>query len=78
MVLSLKLRPTRFVEHFSEQHSFCLAMPLVVKPRPNALDFSLYIARQMSSIVECCRDGGGQTLSTFHSTWSSIFHGCII
>ena len=30
MVLSLKLRPTRFVEHFSEQHSFCLAMPLVV------------------------------------------------
>ena len=27
------------------------------KPRPNALDFSLYIARQMSSIVECCREG---------------------
>ena len=25
-----------------------------LKPRPNALDFSLYIARQMSSIVECC------------------------
>ena len=23
---------------------------------PNALDFSLYIARQMSSIVECCRE----------------------
>ena len=28
-----------------------------IKPRPNALDFSLYIARQMSSIVECCREG---------------------
>ena len=28
-----------------------------LKPRPNALDFSLYIARQMSSIVECCREG---------------------
>ena len=28
----------------------------LVKPRPNALDFSLYIARQMSSIVECCRE----------------------
>ena len=27
------------------------------KPRPNALDFSLYIAQQMSSIVECCREG---------------------
>ena len=27
-----------------------------LKPRPNALDFSLYIARQMSSIVECCRE----------------------
>ena len=38
------------------------------KPRPNALDFSLYIARQMSSIVECCREEGGQTLSTFHYT----------
>ena len=49
-----------------------------VKPRPNALDFSLYIARQMSSIVECCREGAGQTLSTFHSTWNSTFHGCII
>ena len=31
---------------------------LHLKPRPNALDFSLYIARQMSSIVECCREGG--------------------
>ena len=30
---------------------------IFVKPRPNALDFSLYIARQMSSIVECCREG---------------------
>ena len=29
--------------------------PLILKPRPNALDFSLYIARQMLSIVECCR-----------------------
>ena len=46
--------------------------------KPNALDFSLYIARQMSSIVECCREGGGQTLSNFHSTWNSTFHGCII
>ena len=27
-----------------------------VKPRPNALDFSLYITRQMSSIVECSRE----------------------
>ena len=27
-----------------------------LKPRPNALDFSLYIARQMSSIVECFRE----------------------
>ena len=27
-----------------------------LKPQPNALDFSLYIARQMSSIVECCRE----------------------
>ena len=35
---------------------------------PNALDFSPYIARHMSSIVECCREGGGQTLSTFHYT----------
>ena len=31
--------------------------PTIVKPRPNALDFSLYIARQMSSIAECCREG---------------------
>ena len=30
---------------------------LSLKPRPNALNFSLYIARQMSSIVECCREG---------------------
>ena len=30
---------------------------LILKPRPNALDLSLYIARQMSSIVECCREG---------------------
>ena len=28
-----------------------------IKPRPNALDFSLYIARELSSIVECCREG---------------------
>ena len=27
-----------------------------LKPRPNALDFSLYMARQMSSIVECSRE----------------------
>ena len=29
----------------------------IFKPRPNALDFSLYIARQLSSIVERCREG---------------------
>ena len=28
----------------------------LIKPRPNSFDFSLYIARQMSSIVECCRE----------------------
>ena len=44
------------------------------KPRPNALDFSLYIARQMSSIVECCREGVAKRfrlftrLGTQHST----------
>ena len=32
----------------------------------------------MSSIVECCRERGGQTLSTFDSTWSSTFHRCIV
>ena len=46
----------------------------IVKRRPNALDFSLYIARQMSSIVECCRDGVAKRsrlftrLGTQHST----------
>ena len=45
-----------------------------LKPRPNALDFSLYIARQMSSIVECCREGVAKRsrlftrLGTQHST----------
>ena len=45
-----------------------------IKPRPNALDFSLYIARQMSSIVECCREGVAKRsrlfirLGTQHST----------
>ena len=45
-----------------------------IKPRPNALDFSLYIARQMSSIVECCREGVAKRsrlftrLGTRHST----------
>ena len=29
----------------------------VLKPRPSALDFSPYIARHMSSIDECCREG---------------------
>ena len=44
------------------------------KPRPNALDFSLYIAGQMSSIVECCREGVAKRsrlftrLGTQHST----------
>ena len=46
----------------------------IFKPRPNALDFSLYIARQMSSIVECCREGVAKRsrlftrLGTQHST----------
>ena len=46
----------------------------LIKPRPNALDFSLYIARQMSSIVECCREGVAKRsrlftrLGTRHST----------
>ena len=46
----------------------------LLKPRPNALDFSLYIARQMSSIVECCREGVAKRsrlftrLGTQHST----------
>ena len=45
-----------------------------VKPRSNALDFSLYIARQMSSVVECCREGVAKRsrfftrLGTQHST----------
>ena len=45
-----------------------------LKPRPNALDFSLYIARQMSSIVECCREEVAKRsqlftrLGTQHST----------
>ena len=34
----------------------CSTFP-TLKPRPNALNFSLYIARQMSSIVEFCREG---------------------
>ena len=48
--------------------------PEHLKPRPNALDFSLYIARQMSSIVECCREGVAKRsrlftrLGTQHST----------
>ena len=48
--------------------------PLCFKPRPNALDFSLYIARQMSSVVECCREGVAKRsrlftrLGTQHST----------
>ena len=32
---------------------------LRLKPGPNALECSLYLARQMSSIVECCREGKG-------------------
>ena len=45
-----------------------------LKPRPNALDFSLYTARQMSSVVECCREGVAKRsrlfirLGTQHST----------
>ena len=45
-----------------------------LKPRPNALDFSLYSARQMSSIVERCREGVAKRsrlftrLGTQHST----------
>ena len=33
-----------------------------LKVRSNTLDFSLYIARKMSSIVECCQDGGPNAL----------------
>ena len=46
----------------------------ILKPRPNALDFSLYIARQMSSVVKCCREGVAKRsrlftrLGTQHST----------
>ena len=46
----------------------------ITKPGTNALDFSLYIARQMSSIVECCREGVAKRsrlftrLGTQHST----------
>ena len=45
-----------------------------LKPQPNALDVSLYIARLMSSIVECCREGVAKRsrlftrLGTQHST----------
>ena len=45
-----------------------------VQPRPNALDFSRYIARQISIIVECCREGVAKCsrlftrLGTQHST----------
>ena len=35
-------------------HKYCIE---TVKPRSNAFDFLLYIARQMSSIVECCFHG---------------------
>ena len=47
---------------------------IILKPRPNDLDFSLYIARQMSSIVECFREGVAKRsqlftrLGTQHST----------
>ena len=44
------------------------------KPRPNAIYFSLYMARQILSIVECCREGVAKRsrlftrLGTQHST----------
>ena len=47
---------------------------LDIKLRPNALNFSLNIARQISSIVECCREGVAKRsrlftrLGTQHST----------
>ena len=55
-------------------YSTRLRINLCLEPRPNALDFSLYIARQMSSIVECCREGVAKRsrlltrLGTQHST----------
>ena len=55
------LIPKKVYKCISVQYTKCnvcyINFPLTLKPRPNALDFSLYIARQMSSIVECCRDG---------------------
>ena len=52
----VKFEFTVFIScHLSDLLSIIL---LNIKPRPNALDFSLYIARQMSSIVECCRELG--------------------
>ena len=48
-----------------------------LKPRPNALDFSLYIARLMSSIVECCREGAAKRSRLF-TRLGPTFHGCII
>ena len=59
--------PCSYSQITKEQHGF-------LKPRPNALDFSLYIARQMLSIVECCREGVAKRsrlftrLGTQHST----------
>ena len=58
----------------SYSHCFDVEPGIDFKPRPNALDFSLYVARQMSSIVECCREGVAKRsrlftrLGTQHST----------
>ena len=56
------------------RHSFLQGAFPALKPRPNAHDFSLYIAQQMSSVVECCQEGVAKRsrlftrLGTQHST----------
>ena len=49
---------------------------LHVKLGPNALDFSLYIARQMSSIVECCREGVAKRSRLFTIHYSTNVEHC--
>ena len=55
-VLGLVTNENNFHNYFEFETYFVIKY-FGVKPRPNALDFSLYIARQMSRIVECCREG---------------------
>ena len=42
----------------------------------NALDFSVYIARQMSSIVECCREGVAKRSRLFSIHGSTNVEHC--